>query len=92
MLGLYDAENFYYCIAHNIASLTDQAFDVTFPEIIFCLKSIQEMKFYLRMVFGVSKGSYSRTILKPFLGIFQGKGGASVGWFLINFIPIFYSK
>ena len=55
--GLYDAENYYDGVEHNFDSLTDQAFDITLPEIIFCLKEIQEMKFYLRTVFGDTEGS-----------------------------------
>ena len=51
-IGSYDAEKFYDCEAHNLASLTDQDFDILFPVIIFCLKAIQEMKFYIKTVFG----------------------------------------
>ena len=51
VLGLYDAENCYDCVAHNFDLLTDQAFYIPFTKIIFCLKAIQEIKFFIRMVF-----------------------------------------
>ena len=57
VIGLYDAENWYDCVAHKFASLTDQYFDLLLLAIILCLKEVQEMKFYLRTVFGDSKGS-----------------------------------
>ena len=59
-IGFYDTENFYDCVAHNFASLTDQYFDMLLLEIIFCLKSIQEIKLYLRTVFG----DFKRIILQ----------------------------
>ena len=43
MIVLYDTEKIYECVAHNFLSLTDQAFDVPLSEIVYCLKSIQEM-------------------------------------------------
>ena len=37
------------------ASLNNQAFDIPFPEIIFCLNPAKEMKLYLKISFGDSK-------------------------------------
>ena len=61
-------------------------------EIIFCLKEIQEMKFYLRTGFGGLKASYSGTIVQTFLGLLQGTQVTPTGWFLIIFILIVYLK
>ena len=69
---------------HNLDSLTDQHFDMPFPEVIFCLKEVQEMKFYLKPGFGYSKVSYSGIIIYPFQRILQGNRGAPEGWFLIK--------
>ena len=91
-LGSYDAENFYDCVEHNFASLTDQDFNIPLPEIICCLKAIQEMKFYLRMSFGDPKGSYYGTMLQPFQGLHQSKGGTPTGWFTISYIIIIYLR
>ena len=55
-LGSYEAVNFYYCVSQNFALLTDQDFYIPLLDIIFCLKLIQEMEFYLRKIFGGSKG------------------------------------
>ena len=60
--------------------------------IIFYLKAIQEMKLYLRTVFGDSKVSYYGTMLQNFQGICQGNGGESSGWFIIVLILIIYLK
>ena len=50
------------------------------------------MIFYLRKVFGDSKGSYYVKILHPFQSICQGNGGAPSGWFMIIYIMIIYLK
>ena len=92
MLILYDADNFYYCAAHNFASPVDQDLDIPLTSIICCLKEIQEMKFYLRIGFGDSKVSYSRTMIRPFQVLFRVNGGSPAGWFLISFILIIYLK
>ena len=52
----YIMQNIYNFVAHNFSSLTDQALNIPFPEIICCLKAIQKMKFYLRTCFCESKG------------------------------------
>ena len=56
-----------YCVqARNFASLTYQDLDMPLLEIIFCLKSIKEIKLYLVMLFRDSEGSYSGTMMQTF--------------------------
>ena len=46
------------------------------------------MKFYLRTVFGDSKGSYSGTMLQPVQVLSQVNGGETVGLFIMICILI----
>ena len=65
---------------------------MSFSEITSCLKSIQEMKFYLRTGFVDPKCSYSDTMINNFQGIQQGNGVELVGWFMIICILMLYLK
>ena len=60
--------------------------------IICCLKEIQEIKFYLRIGSGYSKGSYYGTTLQPLQGLRKGNKEEPALGSLIIFIMILYLK
>ena len=47
-LGFYYGEKCYDRVAHNFSLLADKDFNMPLPEIIICLKSIQDIKLYVR--------------------------------------------
>ena len=63
-----------------------------FPENIYCLQSIKVMKLYIREVFCESEGSYFRTKLQPFQGLYQANVGSPQGPLMTICILIPYLK
>ena len=79
-----DADNCYDRIAHAIASLVFQAFGVSESSAGAMLKTIQEMKFFLRTAFGDSKTAAGSTIEIKTQGLCQGNGAAPAGWTVVS--------
>ncbi len=75
-----DAENCYNHITHPIVSLVFQAFGVPKEACVSLLKTIQDMKFFLRTGFGDSKEFASATGDIKTQGMCQGNGAAMAGW------------
>jgi hypothetical protein len=79
-----DADNCYDRVAHAIASLVFQAFGVSENSAGTMLKTIQEMKFFLRTAFGDSKTAAGSTIEIKTQGLCQGNGAAPAGWTVVS--------
>ena len=83
-LSSINAANCYNSIAHAIASLVFQAFEVPVNAVESMLTAIQEMKYFLRTAYGDSIGFRSSTINIKFQGLCQGSRGAPAGWAVIS--------
>ena len=81
-----DADNCYDRVAHAIASLVFQAFGVSANSAGAMLKTIQEMKFFLRTAFGDSQTAAGSTIEIKTQGLCQGNGAAPAGWTVVSII------
>lgn len=79
-----DADNCFDRVAHAIASLVFQAFGVSENTAGAMLKTIQEMKFFLRTAFGDSKTAAGSTIEIKTEGLCQGNGAAPAGWTVVS--------
>ena len=79
-----DADNCYDRVAHAVASLVFRSFGVTKEATGAMLKTIQEMKFFLRTAFGDSKDFASLTIEVKTQGLCQGNGAAPAGWTVVS--------
>jgi hypothetical protein len=74
-----DASNCYDCIAHTMALLIFQFFGVEDTAVTVMLKTIQEMKIFLRMAFGDSKEFAGSTIKVKTQGLGKGNGTFPAG-------------
>ena len=71
-----DMANCYDIIAHAIASLLFQSFGISEGAVQSMLVAIEEMKFFLRTVYGDSKDFAGSTIEVKFQGLCQGNRAA----------------
>ena len=83
-LSSVDAESCYDRIAHAMASLVFQSFGVPGPASEMMLKTIQDMKFFLRTAFGDSATAAGATFEIKTQGLCQGNGAAPAGWAVIS--------
>ena len=74
-----DAENCYSGVAHAIASLVFQSFVLPKEAVQSMLKTIEEMKYFLRTAYGDSKQFRGSTIEVKCQGLCQGNGAAPAG-------------
>ena len=81
-----DASNCYDRIAHAMASLIFQSFGVESTAVSAMLKTIQEMKFFLRTAYGDSKTFACSLIEIKTQGLGQGNGEAPAGWCAISIV------
>jgi hypothetical protein len=81
MVGIsaVDADNCYNTIAHPIASLVFQSLGVPKAAVVSLLSTIQDMKFFLRPGFGVSKMYAGSNDGKKIQGLCQGNWAAPTG-------------
>ena len=71
-------------MAHDIGSLVFQAFGVPEEAVKSMLTAIEEMKYFLRTVYGDSTEFAGSKIEIKFLGLCQGSGVAPAGWTVIE--------
>lgn len=83
-LSSVDAENCYDRIAHAITSLVMQAFGVPSAAVGSMLKSIQDMRFFLRTAYGDSESAAGSHIEVKTQGLCQGNGAAPAGWAVVS--------
>ena len=81
-----DADNCFDRIAHAMASLCFQAFGVNKLAAQAMLRTIQDMKFFLRTAFGDSKTYSGATIEMKTQGLCQGNGAAPAGWAVVSVV------
>lgn len=81
-----DADNCFDRIAHAMASLCFQAFGVPGKATQTMLRTIQEMKFFLRTAYGDSKTFAGSTIHMKTQGLCQGNGAAPAGWAVVSIV------
>jgi hypothetical protein len=79
-ISAVNADNCYDCIAHPIASLIFQSLGIQKEACESILKTIQDMKFFLRTGFGDSREFASATGDIKTQGMCQGNGAAPAGW------------
>jgi hypothetical protein len=79
-----DLGNCYDAVAHPIASLALQAFQVPLATIMLSLLVLQTMTFFLRTGYGVSLAGYGGTESDPTFGLGQGNGMASSGFSAVS--------
>ncbi len=79
-ISTVDADNCYDRIAHPIASLVFKSFGIPKEACVSLLKTIQDMKFFLRTGFDDSKDFASATGYIKTQGMCQGNGAALAGW------------
>jgi hypothetical protein len=79
-----DADNCYDRVSHAIASLVFRSFGVSQEASGAMLKSIQEMKFFLRTAFGDSSEFAGALAEVKTQGLCQGNGAAPAGWAVIS--------
>jgi hypothetical protein len=87
-----DANNCYNRIAHPMASMVFQLFGVPTPAIESILRTIQDMKFYLRTGYGDSTGYAGGSndpsgVTRKTQGMCQGNGAAPAAWSVMS-IPM----
>ena len=85
-LSSVDAENCYDRIAHSITSLIIQAFGMPVEAVGSMLKSIQDMKFFLRTAYGDSETATGSQIEIKTQGLCQGNGAAPAGWAVVSIV------
>ena len=83
-LSSVDAENCYDRIAHSITSLIIQAFGMPTEAVGSMLKTIQDMKFFLRTAYGDSTTAAGSHIEVKTQGLCQGNGAAPAGWAVVS--------
>ena len=81
-----DADNCFDRVAHAVASLIFQAFGVSEHTCAAMLKTIQDMKFFLRTAFGDSKSAAGIRIEVKTQGLCQGNGAAPAGWAVVSIV------
>jgi hypothetical protein len=75
-IACINAQTCYDCMAHSIASIAAQGWQVDMAAIMVMLVTIQSMKFFLRTAFGDSTTHFGGTLTSPFQGRCQGNKGA----------------
>jgi hypothetical protein len=83
-----DAQTCYDHIAHSIASIATQGWQVDPQAIITMLITIQGMKFFLRTAFGDSTTYFGGPSTVPFQGGCQGNKGTPVLWLVVSVASI----
>jgi hypothetical protein len=81
---LVDAQTCYDRMAHSIASITAQGWQVDPKAIVAMLITIQGMKFFLRTAFGDSSTYFGGRSALPFQGGCQGNKGAPALWLVVS--------
>jgi hypothetical protein len=76
--------NCYDVVAHPIASIALQAFQVPIAMIVLSLLVLQTMTFFRRTGYGVSKAGYGGTTTDPTFGLGQGNGMAPSGFTAVS--------
>jgi hypothetical protein len=79
-----DAQTCYDRMAHSIASIAAQGWQVDPKAIVVMLLTIQSMKFYLRTAFGDSSTFFGGPSALPFQGGCQGNKGAPALWLVVS--------
>ena len=79
-----DASNCYDRIVHAMASLIFQSFGVESAAVSAMLETIQELKFFLRMMYGDSKTFAGSSIKIKTQGLGQGNRASPAGWCVIS--------
>ena len=79
-----DADNCYNRVSHAIASLVFHSFGVSKEASGAMLKTIQEMKFFLRTAFGDSSDFAGALAEVKTQGLCQGNGAAPAGWAVVS--------
>ncbi len=79
-----DAKGCYDRIAHIVASLAMQCFNVPKPALASMLTAIQEMDHHIRTAFGLSTNTYGNDPSKLPAGVLQGNGAGPAIWFAIS--------
>ncbi len=83
-IALVDANTCYNRLAHTIASMVFQVFDVPSTTVETMLTTIQEMKFFLCTGFGNSMDSASSKFEIKSQGFCQGNGASPAGWAIVS--------
>eukprot|EP00956_Cyclotella_meneghiniana_P034366 scaffold104037_cov45-Cyclotella_meneghiniana.AAC.3 len=83
-----DLGNCYDAVAHPIASIALQAFQVPLTTIVLSLSVLQTMTFFLRTGYGVSTSGYGGTRSDPTFGLGQGNGMAPSGFSAVSSLMI----
>lgn len=83
-----DLGNCYDAIAHLIASIALQAFQVPLATVVLSLSVLQTMTFYLRTGYVVSKTGYGGSELDPTFGLGQGNGMAPSGFSAVSSLMV----
>jgi hypothetical protein len=81
-----DVDNCYDRVSHAIASLVFRSFGVSKEATGVTLKTIQEMKFFLRTAFGDSKDFAGLMVEIKTQGLCQGNGAALAGWTAVSIV------
>ena len=82
-LSSVDAASCYDSVAHAIAALTFRAFGVPKKACQVMLKTIEEMKYFLRTAYGSSKRFSGSKIRVKFQGLCQENGAVPARWAVI---------
>jgi len=82
-----DAANCYDRMAHALISLCTERLGLQKPVINLLLRTIQQMRFYLRTGFGDSDNFYGGPSETPLQGCCQGNGGGPAMWVSVT-IPL----
>ena len=85
-LSSVDAANCYDSVARAIAALAFRAFGVSKEAVQVILKTVEEMKYFLRTAYGDSKRFRGSKIRVKFQGLCQGNGAAPAGWVVISIV------
>ena len=75
-LSLVDAANCYDSVARAIAALTFRVFDIPKEAVQVMLKTIEDIKYFLRTAYGDSKGFRGSKIRVKLQGLCQQNGAA----------------
>ena len=83
-----DLGNCYDAVAHPIASIALQAFQVPLATIVLSLSVLQTMTFFLRTGYGVSQTGYGGSADDPTFGLGQGNGMAPSGFSAVSSLMV----
>lgn len=83
-----DLGNCYDAVAHPIASIALQAFQVPLVTVALSLSVLQTMTFFLRTGYGVSQVGYGGSTLDPTFGLGQGNGMAPSGFSAVSSLMV----